>query len=141
MAAKNYTPIDHLLKKAKETSSAPPLFKEAEPVRRVERHVEIDEVGEHEPEEKVKPFVESRREIIELPEDLKKLGVESTAQVQFPTYRQVKLPLRDERVFKGLEEPITSSFRWLAELALYLLKTAHLTLKQIHGRVVRVIVR
>lgn len=136
--AKNYTPIDHLVSKKNGSFSKP---KEAEFFSRNEEKINIQEAVEYQPEKEVRPYLEVRKETIEISPDLKKIGVKATNTTNFPTYKQISLPISDEKVLKGLHEPIYSSFRWLATLAMYLLQQAHLTLKVVHGHVVRVIKR
>lgn len=130
MTTKNYTPIDDLLGAG--------LPKEAEPIA---AEFEIKEPVEHSPEEEVRPFVSPRAETIELPPDLKKLGLQAVSHSQFPSYKNIKLPLSDEKIVVGQKAPITSSIRWLAAFALYILAQAHLGLKVVHGRVIRVLKR
>lgn len=89
-------------------------------------------------DEEVKEYVEERQENVQVPSDLQQSGVEPVQSTQFPAYQAVKLPITDEQVMAGLHQPKNSSFRWLAELAMYLLKKAHITLKTVHGHVVRV---
>lgn len=131
----NYTPINHLIKKSQTFVSK---LKEGEPLPSAKEKIEIKEVVEHQPEKQVKPHLQVRRETIDLPADLKKMGIQSSQTTKFPTYQKVVLPISDDKVLKGLHAPIYSSFRWLATLAIYLLRQAHLTLKVIHGQVVRV---
>lgn len=133
----NFTSVEDLIKKNKIISSGRP--KETEPYPLASEKFEIKEVVEHEPEAEVKPFVEIKAESIELPPDLKKLGVQTTSSSQFSSYQNIKLPITDDKIVAGLNSPITSSLRWLATFALYLLQQAHLTLKVIHGKVVRVV--
>lgn len=143
----NYTSIDDLVKKhtglsgyggsyAKETE---PIVKKREAVGNAVEQSTLNEVVEHEPPKEVVPFVTVRKETIELPPDLKKMGLRPATATSFPSYQSVALPLSDEKVYQGLQAPITSSFRWFAELCLFLLKRAHLTLINIHGKIVRVI--
>lgn len=145
MAQKNYTQIDELVKKHKPHSTLSSRSfvrgrdKETEPIARPKEKYEIKEAVEHQPEEEVKPFVTPRPETIELPPDLQKMGLQPATTTQFPSYQNIKLPLSDDKIIAGLHQPITSSIRWLATLALYLLKQAHLALKVIHGKVVRII--
>lgn len=138
MATKNYTPIDHLIKKHQPPV---PRSKEVEPPLPSGERPVIKEAVEHEPEPGVGSYVQSRKETIKLPPDLKKMGLQAIPTTKFPSYRTVSLPISDDKVLKGLHAPIYSSLRWLATLAMYLLAQAHLTLKTIHGRVVRVIKR
>ncbi len=137
MSARNYTPINDLIQKWKKPPVSLP--KEAEPIPRTPEVALFQEVVEHEPSPEVKPFVKLKPETISLPPDLTTLGLQPVKSTQFPTYKNIKLPLSDEKVIQGLQAPVSSSKRWLSEFAVYLLKRAHLSLKQIGGRVVRVI--
>ncbi len=132
----NFTAIDDVVKKNKQPISKP---KEVEPVPSSKETYEIKEVVEHKPEEEVRPYVSPRAETIELPPDLKKMGLQPATTTQFPTYQNIKLPISDNKILTGLHAPITSSLRWLATLAIYLLQKAHLTLKIVHGKVIRII--
>ena len=135
MTPKNFTPIDDLVKKITPVSKP----KEAEPIPTVKEKYEIKEAVEHQTEEEVKPYVQARAETIELPPDLKKMGLQPATTTQFPSYQNIQLPISDDKIIAALHQPITSSIRWLATLALYLLKQVHLALRIIHGKVVRVI--
>lgn len=131
----NFTAIDDLLKKMKKDDNVS-FPKESEPIG---KEFEIKELVEHNPEEEVRPFVSPRAETIELPPDLKKLGLQAVSNSSFPSYKNIKLPLSDEKIIVGQKAPITSSIRWLATFALYILAQAHLGLKVVHGRVIRVL--
>ncbi|KKQ24479.1 MAG: hypothetical protein US40_C0003G0018 [Candidatus Roizmanbacteria bacterium GW2011_GWC2_37_13] len=133
---KNFTAIDDLLKKYKKDNRVS-LPKEAEPM--AAEKFEIKEVVEHKMEGEVRPFISPREDSIELPPDLKKMGLKTTSSNQFSSYQNIKLPLSDEKVVVGLHAPITSSIRWLATLAVYLLARVHLGLKVVHGKVIRVL--
>ena len=142
MSPKNYTPIDDLVKNHKrdltiKTAISKP--KEAEPFTMKKEKYEIKEVVEHKLEEEVEPYVQVRAETIELPDDFKKMGLRATTVTEFPNYQNIKLHLSDDRIIAGLKQPITSSIRWFATLAEYILKQAHLVLKVINGKVIRVI--
>ena len=136
--AKNFTSIHDLIRKHRTTTPVSSISrsKEAEPAV---DFGQVKEVVEHEPETEVEQFVTPRAETIKLPPELKKLGLQEVTTTKFPSYQNVKLPLSDEKVVVGSHAPITSSLRWLATLALYLLARAHLGLKVIHGKVVRVL--
>lgn len=137
MTTQNHTPLD----KNKHNVDALSKPKESEPVAKTEAVV-IQETVEHEKiEEEVKPHIQIRPETIKLPPDLRKIGLRAAKESKFNDYKNIVIPISDDKVIKGLHEPITSSLRWLATFALYLLKKAHLTLKIIHGRVVRVVSR
>lgn len=131
MARKNFTPYKNPL------PGSGSYLKEAEPARKLD--IEIKEVVEHEPEADVERFVSPRAESIELPPDLKNMGLQAATTTKFPSYKNIKLPLSDDKIVVGLHAPLTSSIRWLATLATYLLAQAHLILKTIHGKVVRVV--
>lgn len=141
--ANNFTNIDDLVQKYKSNNHVSDSYdeeislpKEAEPIS--SEKIEIKEVVEPQVDKEVRPFVSPRKETIELPPDLKKLGLQPTSTTQFNNYQNIKLPLSDEKIIVGLKAPITSSLRWLATLAVYLLAKAHLSLKVIHGKVVRI---
>jgi hypothetical protein len=135
--ANNFTAITDLIKKYKINQSVGSVShsKEAEPGADFSQ---IKEVVEHEPEVDVEKFVTPRAESIELPPDLQKLGLQQASTTQFPSLQNVKLPMSDEKVVVGLHAPVTSSVRWLATFAIYLLARAHLGLKIVGGKVVRV---
>jgi len=99
----------------------------------------IKEVVEHTPPSEVRQYVSSRSETINLPPEIQNLGLEPVSSSTFSSYQNVKLPLPDEKIIVGLRSPVTSSLRWLATLGIYLLGQAHLGLKVIGGKVVRVI--
>lgn len=89
-----------------------------------------------------KAGVEAIKDTIELPPDVKKLGVSPTgtsAPVSVATtLPPVTLPISDQEVVAGLHAQILSSFRWLAVWCVKQLKKTHITLKNIHGKIVRV---
>lgn len=138
MATKNYTPIDDLVNKWKKSAPVS-LPREAEPMLRPAETVHLQEMVEHELTPDVKPFVQPKQETIKLPPDLSKLGLQPVSQAQFSSYKNVKLPISDEKIVAGLKAPVSSSKRWLSEFAVYVLKQAHLTLRVVGGKVIRVI--
>lgn len=139
----NYTPIDDLIKnfKKKEPIS---VGKESEPFEpRPHQEIQlIDETNELQINNKeVEQFVQPRKEYLNIPPDLTQFGLNPAQPTNTPSYQNIKLPLSDDKIVSGLHAPITSSVRWLATFAVYLLKVAHLQLKIVHGKVVRVIKR
>ena len=135
--ANNFTAIDDLITKQKTQPVSTP--KEAEPIIAEPEYIDIQETVEHEiTDEEVKKHVVIRPETIRLPPDLKKLGVQATSSAQFQNVQNIVTPLADNKVVSGLHAPVSSSLRWLATLAWYILKKAHITLKNIHGHVVRI---
>lgn len=141
MNTPNHTAIDNVVAKHKEQKNEVSSFaKESEPIFRKTEQTHMQEVVEHESKDtEVKEFITPKAETIQLPPDLKKLGLESVNKTQFPSYQNIKLPISDEEVIKDLREPPTSTKRWLGELAKYILSKAHLALKEIGGKVVRII--
>ena len=136
--AQNFTSITDLIKKHQE-QSAVSKPKESEPIARISENTTIKEVGEHQIDKEVKPFITVKSESIKLPPDLKKLGLVAKETTQYPSYTNIKTPLADDKVLPGLHAPLNSSMRWLATLTMYILARAHITLKKVHGHVVRVI--
>ena len=134
----NFTPIHDLVKKHREKASISKT-KESEPVVPVKENYEIKEITEHKVEEEMKPFVQTRSDIIEIPPDLQKMGLQAVTTTQFPSWQTIKTPLSDDKIITGLHAPITSSLRWLAEFARYILFQAHLGLKSIHVKAIRIL--
>lgn len=82
------------------------------------------------------------KETIELPPDVKKLGV-TPAGASVPVAAaaalpNVVLPISDPQVVSGLHTQIANALRWLAVWCMKKLKKAHIALKNIHGKIVRV---
>lgn len=74
------------------------------------------------------------------PAELQKAGLKRVQPVRGdPRVQNVKLPIDDSMVLKGQQAPITSSYRWLAEFCKYLLDKAHIKLKRVGNKVIRVI--
>lgn len=93
------------------------------------------------PKEAERAGVEVVKETIELPPDVKKLGVTPagpSAPVTTTAMPQVVLPISDPQVVAGFHAQIISSLRWLATWCIRKLKKAHIILKNIHGKIVRV---
>lgn len=137
----NFTNIQGVVddhNKIKDDRASSGAAKEAEPRPTSTESGLIREVIEAEPSAEVAPFVQARAETIKLPDDVKKMGAVATSSAPiFKDEQELKLPISDEQIIEGLKQPITSSFRWLSELMRYLLRQAHLTLKTLHGKVVR----
>ena len=80
---------------------------------------------------------------VEFPLDLKKLGVTPTGG-QTPlsaVTTTISLPISDDKILAGTKAPLTSALKWLAVWCLKRLKVAHLILKSIHGKIIRVTVK
>lgn len=105
-----------------------------EAVKEISREVEISKELEQ-------AGIKGIRETIELPPDVKKLGVRPAGPFvpisQTTVLPQVALPISDKKVIKGLHEPLVNALYWLAVWCIRKLKKAHLMLKVIHGKIVR----
>lgn len=81
-------------------------------------------------------------ESIELPPDVIKLGVTSSgvSQPVVSTINQpsVNLPISDDKVISGLSAQVTTALRWLSVWCIKKLQKAHLRLRVIHGKIIRV---
>ncbi|MCL4338341.1 hypothetical protein M1271_01495 [Patescibacteria group bacterium] len=100
--------------------------------KEVEIPKEVSEVG-----------VTAIKESIELPPDVKKLGVtQSGASIPLVAsvtpLPNVVLPISDQQVVAGLHSQISSALRWMAVWCVKKLKKAHVMLKVIHGKIIRV---
>lgn len=142
MSPSNHTPIDDLIKKHLEPKNPVSHSPEAGPI--AESKVEllsVNETGEHEVnDEEVKKFVDINKENLEIDPELKKAGVQVVnSPPQYPPHLSYPLPVSDEKVIAGLKSPINTSIRWLAELSMFLLRQAHISLKNVHGKIIRVI--
>ncbi|OGK13894.1 hypothetical protein A3A93_05950 [Candidatus Roizmanbacteria bacterium RIFCSPLOWO2_01_FULL_38_12] len=147
---KNYTPIDDLLKKHKKTKLASVSFsKEGESVpifiesKEAAEKVEYAR-SENEPKAERKEIKEYVTEVDQEPKlhpELKKAGLQYVDSSKLSPFQNLGLPISDEKVVEGLHKPINTSWRWLSELAVFILGQAHIILKTIHGKVVRVIKR
>ena len=143
MSPNNHTPVDPTLHKKNLNNPAhqsrPP---ESEPFSPSKDVVEVHEVVEHEVQDKqVQPHVEVRKDVPEIPPDLKNLGVTTTASSSFSTYQSLKLPLKEEQLPVALKAPISDSLRWLGEFTQYLIYQSHGTIKSAHKNVVENFIR
>ncbi len=82
-------------------------------------------------------------ETFELPPDMKKLQVTAVGQTTpFTTVTtnlpQVVLPITDKQVLEGLHTKMTNAIKWLAFWCIRKLKKAHIAIKEIHGKIIRV---
>lgn len=76
---------------------------------------------------------------ISLPAPIAKLGVAASgANIPIQTTSTIVLPLSDDQIAIGLHQAVTNSMRWLAEWCVRRLKFLHITLKNVHGKFVRV---
>ncbi len=143
----NYTPIDDLVEKHKKGTSSESITisKEGEPISLTseslrQSEVILDEAAPKvENEKNVERYIQDVSDNIELDPQLKKAGLQVVDNSKLSPFHKVQLPIPDEKIIEGLDKPYTSSWRWLSELAVYILSQAHISLKKIHGKVVRVL--
>ena len=77
--------------------------------------------------------------VVELPPDIQTLGGGTpAAAVPVSSLPAVQLPVSDETVMRGLHANITNSLLWLASWCVRKLKKAHILLKVVQGKVIRV---
>ncbi len=96
------------------------------------------------PNEVEQAGVKIQSEMVEIPPDVKKMGVThagSAVPVTATSASVVVLPLSDDQVVVGLHQPIISALRWLAEWSVRQLKKAHLAIKIVGGKLVRIPIR
>ena len=90
-----------------------------------------------------KEFLDKLKNVVIVVQDfpssdqLKKIGVKNTQDMKPVMEKEVELPISDEKIVSGEHASLTSSLRWLATFCVYILSKAHITLKVIHGKVVR----
>lgn len=152
MSSQNHTSIQHIIddedKKKKQSGQSTVSYgKEGEPIevapeKKTDPEMKFDE---HEPQvedQEVEKFVKvEKTPKFELDPKLKKAGLSEIDTTSLDEKYQVKLPIPDDKVVEGLKKPLSSSWRWLAEFSMYILHKGHLTLKKIHGHVVRIMMR
>lgn len=85
--------------------------------------------------------VKSVPETVEIPPDVKNLGVTqpvSSQQISSMTLPQITLPISDGQVVAGLHADFRNAVHWLALWCVRRLQKAHVMLKRVHGKIVRV---
>lgn len=121
--------------------------KEGEPIeiapeRKYQAEIELSETEPQVEDKEVEKYIKVEKQYkIELDPTLKKAGLSAIDATTLDPKHRIQLPIPDEKVMEGLHQPVSSAWRWLSEIAMYMLHKGHLTLKKIHGHVVRVIVR
>ena len=145
MTAKNFTPLNNIPNlKAKSPHSVSPFFREAEPIGRkpleTQQTIENQEIESNKEQTPLIQTIPDKVEIA-LDKELIRAGVKTTNDTEIFPYIGINLPISDDKVIQGQHAPITSSLRWLALLASYVLWKAHIVLKVVHGKVVRVLRR
>ncbi len=116
------------------------VHKEQEPVKPADEPV-VREKSDHVEVSKEAESVGIRvhQDQIKVAKELQNIGVyETGTSAKVSANPTVRLPIPDNEVEKGLHNKIYLSVRWLAEWCILQLKRAHLTLKVVHGKVMRV---
>lgn len=81
-------------------------------------------------------------EEIELPPSVKQMGVTKVeTEVNLPQVAPVSVPLADDQIVKSTGASVWASLTWLAQWCLRQLKKAHVKLKKVHGKIVRVVTK
>ncbi len=122
----NYTSVGDKEKEA-------PRSNASEIVQEVGKQVEI-------PPEVEKAGVIHYKESVEIPPDVKKMGLTpSGGNVPIVSQTpQVTLPVSDMIVYQGLHTDFTNAIKWMAVWCIRKLQKAHLALKNVHGKIIRV---
>lgn len=156
----NFTPIDFLLNQAtslqpnssisssEQQSPANPIstgsVEKTEPIggRIIESKpiAEIQEGAKNEQPQQsnTQDYIQVNSSIPTIPADVAAAGVEVSPSAQDVLQPVLELPLPDEKIPVALKKPVSSGIRWIAEICVYMLRKAHLQLKTIHGKVMRV---
>lgn len=76
---------------------------------------------------------------VQIPQPVSQMGVKHAGPT-VPVSGQVAvtLPITDDQILVGLHKNIFDAFRWLAEWSVRRLKMAHLALKKVGGKIIRV---
>ena len=141
MAVQNYTPIDELVKKHNEMKyGSGSMSKEFDvPASTVEANESGKETEQEIVSEDVEKYVIPKSDTIHLPPDLKKLGMTANDDSLFKAaLDKIKLPISDDKIMEDLQAPPSESKRWFATILLYILERAHMTLKKVGTKVVRI---
>lgn len=81
-------------------------------------------------------------EELELPPSVKQMGVTKIeTEVSLPPAATTVVPLADDQIVKSSGASVWASLTWLAQWCLRQLKKAHVKLKKVQGKIVRVVVK
>ena len=142
MAPQNYTAIDELVNKHKEMKyGAGSVSKEFDlPTPSLETDESEAPTEQKTSSDEVEKYITPHSETINLPPDLKKIGVKTGEKDQFKeAMNKIKLPISDDRIMEDLKASPSESRRWFATILLYILERAHLTLRKVGTKVVRIL--
>lgn len=117
------------------------MAKEVAPIKTAPEVPVVTEVGK---EVTLSPEVASagvrmQSDTVVLPKPLQDLGVTAVGPTtKAPAHAPaIVLPLNDDQIATGLHQSLMTSWRWLAEWCNRQLHAVHLTLKTVHGKIVR----
>lgn len=132
MAPQNFTAIDDLVKKYNEMKyGVGSVSKEAD--------LPSSSIEINESETPVEQYVTPHSNSIKLPPNLRKIGLKTEEEDLFKeTLNRIKLPISDDKIMEDLQAPPSEAKRWFATILLYILERAHLTLKKVGTKVVRI---
>ncbi len=116
----------------KESAPIPSLAPEIPPVTEIGKETEL-------PTEVTRAGVTVHSDTIVLPKPVQQLGVTPVGPFAPPSVSEpeIKLPLSDEQIAEGLNQSLQSSWRWLSEWCKRRLLEVHMTIKSVHGKIVR----
>ncbi|MCX6732059.1 MAG: hypothetical protein NTV98_00790 [Candidatus Roizmanbacteria bacterium] len=137
----NFTPIEELVQEYKAMKyGAGSQAKEMEMPMSPPEASEMQEFAEQETNNAAlhQQMVSKRQDSIKLPPDLKKIGLKTDEDDQFKAaLNKIKLPISDDKIMEDLQAPPSEARRWYATILLYILERAHLTLKKVGTKAVR----
>lgn len=129
---------DNTQSQAVTPDSGTSVHKEVEPVKPPETSPYEETISDMEIAPELEQIgVEAKNETINLPPDIKKMGVEAIGISQPVMTQTVVLPISDDKIVKGLHMQVLSSLYWLALWCVRQLKKARINLRKISGNVVR----
>lgn len=114
--------------------------KEAEPITTTSIKIEPTLPPQESLHPEVQNYLKKREDQIRLPQDLEDMGLKVDPTDELQKTIEPHLVLTDVEIMKGQKMPITSSYRWLAELMSRMLHQTHKKLQVIHGHVKRVMI-
>lgn len=136
----NYTPLSSSKKSPLSRGSTGVHHKEAEPLAphtkdHQENHEQVvEEKVEMESPSELGEQVEIVPEKPEVDQNLEDQGIQAVSTLSFfVKNKKIELPISPEEVEQGLHKPLTSGWRWLSELAEYILHKFHMTIKKVAG--------
>lgn len=136
----NFTPLPNSLLSTQNQAPGS-VRKEAQPApapREIPNTQEIEVHKELAPPLELKSHMEVVKDTMPTTPHLEQAGAHIPETSAFTKPQPITLGLPDSAVVKGLQAPVTSSYRWLAELALWLIKAhQHVTLLVKGTKVVR----